>query len=601
MTVERTLVLKGERQALLQLLRPHFLPFGADLSRDISSAERLAIANAIGTEKSIQVNWSADTHKHLQAEINKQFGQLCAAFQAELAFHLKILEGFVRFSHLDRQLTEQLASLRTTLLAHAISDSLFWFKSHPLRRTIDFLYVKSLGWQDTFGKNGEVIAENFQQAIAKLINTPLQDLASFETVYSETVEAYRLTLERFGKLEQRLKDAETGVLKAAVANHAVITFLNTCCKGSRLPPGVAHALQHHLANEFKLFIIQQGLDSVHWLRGKKLVETLVKLYQSPPAADAEKSMLVQLPKELEHFIREAVPNPAALDDFINQVTFDFTHLAVGRGLDHLHEILPLQMPGQLNGIEKKVSKTLVLNARKFTEGQWFLLKDDGDVMKRCQLLLGLPDYDQLLFSNLVGQKVMATSYENFAYLLSSRLMQPLFQGALTDRSVQVTVDRLLENYEELEAARVSAEKQKQMAVEHARQEAERRQAAEKAKAEAERLAAERAERQVQETLAQIADDLRKQARLALDALSLGTWVEWLNPQSGEFKRIKLALKFNATGRFVFVDEDGVTMLEQHKDELVEQVLLKKIKLLESDQRFAERLAKIVNNIRTGES
>jgi F-type H+-transporting ATPase subunit b len=87
----------------------------------------------------------------------------------------------------------------------------------------------------------------------------------------------------------------------------------------------------------------------------------------------------------------------------------------------------------------------------------------------------------------------------------------------------------------------------------------------------------------------IADDMKRQARLALNSLALGTWLELRDEETREFQRLKLAVKFNATGRHVFVNEEGITIADFKRDELIDMLLQGKMKLLESDMHFADRL------------
>ena len=96
-------------------------------------------------------------------------------------------------------------------------------------------------------------------------------------------------------------------------------------------------------------------------------------------------------------------------------------------------------------------------------------------------------------------------------------------------------------------------------------------------------------------------DGRRRARLMVDSMVLGSWVERVDPVTGKAVRNKLALKFNATGRYVFVDVDGVTVADLTRDELLDMVVDKKIRMLETDSRFADRLAKVVTSIRAGRS
>ncbi len=601
--VEKEKILAGNKEQFNKLLEIRFVDIDAVCDQKITQAHHVAVANAIAVDHDIDIEWQGDVYTLLISSIESQFTDQPVLFNAQIQFSIQVLESFILYSHLDKKLVKHFEKIRTSLLVHAIADPKFWFKPHPLKSCCDFLYQAGIGWQDSFGKNGELVEELFSKSIEKLVTIELMDLESFEKVHQEIKTDFSKTTSRYSKMAQRLKDSETGVLKSQVANHTLIEFLNAATHGSKLPSYIASFLQQQLADEMKLLLIKDGLESPAWLRWKKLIETLIKLYQSKAASIDDgitKNLLMQLPNEITQIIKETNPSSDEFENFINQVTYDFSQLSMGKELDGLQHVQRMEMPGLLDDIEKKVSKALIDKAKRYDEGQWFLYKNDKDERVRCQLLSRLNQFDHLLFSNFVGQKTLVASFEDFAYLLSSRKIQPIYMSSPCDRAVSQVLDKLLDGFDELCESRASEKKRIELEQQKNEEEKQRKKAAEKARVEAEEIAEREAAEKQKDMLSKIADDMKRQARLALDTLSIGAWVEIQDPKTKQFNRAKLGVKFNATQRFIFVDHDGATVAEYLRDELIDLVLIRKIKLMENDQQFADRLAKIVGTIRTAD-
>ena len=94
----------------------------------------------------------------------------------------------------------------------------------------------------------------------------------------------------------------------------------------------------------------------------------------------------------------------------------------------------------------------------------------------------------------------------------------------------------------------------------------------------------------------------RQTRLALDSLSQGARII-IRSEKAQPVHAKLAVKFTATKRFVFIDHDGLTVMDEHRDELLDKVLLGEVELVDADERFHEKLSSVITDIKSyqGES
>ena len=593
-------LLSGDGNAFARLLCCRFVTAAQAVDAEPSSLvtiDGLAPLLAGLVEQRIAVDWGKDGWRSLVSAAMALQPGLSLASQAYLRFCHTLLLPCVQHAQLDAALQDGMLQLRQRLLLEALADGNFWLKKQPLIVLVDLLQQGLLGWQPGFGQHSDKLLQPFDDSLAALGRIAVGDSKAIALLLNDCKLALADIQGRLDRFASRMKDSETGKIKNRAAQLAASQFVNTVTAGRLLPATVTAFVQQTLVHELHLLLVRQGLDSAIWQQAKTLLSQLVSAYQPDGELQPlDKDCLHALPGQLQDFCYQHIQRSPSVDDFINTVAYDLSQRAAGSIDNPLQPVTPLPVLDELQDVERQVSSQLLNNSRRYREGQWFLMKDDSGATSRCRLLLDLPAYNQRLFANFVGQRCLATSFEDFACLLSARHVQPLSMQGIASRCLHHGLDNLLDNIDE-----ASAQWQQQCEAirrqrQQERQAIERQAAADKARAEAEALAKRKAEAEKQQQLQQMADDMRRQARLALDSMSLGSWVE-IRQADDSFRRAKLAVKFAATGRFVFVDEDGMTLADCQRDELVENLLQGSMKMLESDRKFAERLAKIVGTIR----
>lgn len=613
-SIDKQKILAGNRQELIELLRPHFLEAHDEL--DIEPSQRLELAALIWQHKKTFSDWSKGFYQQILQLIQRDFGDVPAIIKAEVRFSVMVLDVLTQLNNLSPVLQQSLNQLRLPMLVASLADKEFWVKNSALKQLFDAIYHEGLALDNN---NIEKMASIYQlliDAIKTLSHSDFDGLLNPKPVLNTLLEALADAKKRSDKLLARLKQSEEGALKAKIAHQQVQSFAYSLLNNKQLPLEIAEFLQQTLLPELQLLIIQQGLHSKTWIEQKKLLSTLVGLYQNDLALDTavNKTLLQTLPDE---FLKQAkallANNQSALQAAYDKVAFDFAMLLSGKALTdlQLQNIDNEQDASQQGAAQLSSSQNLLEKIRQFQPGQWFNYRGGDGSQKRISLLLNMDDYDHLLFTNALGQKALSASAEEVAVLISSKQLQAYYHGSLTLLALGLVVDKLLENHSSLYASMLDKQQrfEQQLAIKKQalKEQQKRQEAAEKARQEAEALAATKAKHEAakaqaerERLLADIDRDARRQIRLSLDSLSIGSWLEQADKQTGEYKRMKLAVKFNATGRFVFVNEDGVTMADIVRDELVDLILEEKVRLLESDQHFADRLAKIVKGIRSKE-
>ena len=173
--------------------------------------------------------------------------------------------------------------------------------------------------------------------------------------------------------------------------------------------------------------------------------------------------------------------------------------------------------------------------------------------------------------------------------------------AETITSLSVVLERqTLQREEAAREARARAEtlRREKAEAEQLRQQEEAARQAELARqkkaAEDRRIADEEAEQQ------RLLQERETAARELVEGIKLGGWI--VEESSGEGKdavRLKLAVRINASRKLVFVDRLGLNRREFLVDELVDHVVMGRVRVLGSSAEFDDALSRVVGRIRVG--
>lgn len=592
--------IKAEANTLEKILVVNFADISVQNETQISFKHpvREQIASLLLSEKLV-LDWSKTELPQIPLQLKKQVKSIPDMLLAELRYHIEIIETCVQSVLIDTKLYPVLYRLNSMLLAFALLDESFWTQPRPLKQYINELLLRMMVWTADFPQASPKLLDIFTDVVNRLAVLDTSDVAVKAFAQNTLQEIDQIT-EKFDRLAQRQKQAEIGQIKAQHFTDVVALFLNQTFKDKRLPSNIADFLKTQWLNEMRIYLIKQGDDSPEWMRWRKMITTLVQYYQTDVQIKEDafhRNILLNFTDELQALIKETQMNAGLFDNFCNTLAFDFAQISSGIVLTHLAEVEPIELFKTQADIEKKISSSLLHHANQYEEGQWFVYQDDAMQSQRAKLLITLPEFDYLLFVNLVGQKSLIIHFEQFAYLLSAKRIAPLKQHNYFYVGYKFMLGRLLKNLDERYQAKHSLIKQEQANEQEILLLNEKAKAAEKAQIEAKRLKVLEQEKQEQKALEQVADDTRRQARLILNSLALGAWVNIEDTETQQMRQAKLAVKYSATGRFVFVDVDGAVVVDCQRDELVELFLLNKMSLLENEGQFADRLASLIKNIR----
>ena len=530
---------------------------------------------------------------------------LNADSRALAAFIDQLFNNYHKNNRLHPRMQQLLDLFRPTALLSLCRRQLPWNDPDSATAHLGMLLRATCGWQPELGRAAEKFMEQLQPLIERL--TAAGDDGR-DRALRELEQFLEREQGRVAKLERRLHEAEIGQLQAKHARQFSSKTLNQQMAGKKLPAEISHFLQGPWRESMRLLLLSDGQDSEQWRKILRLTETLVWSFQ-PLGADApqeKRQHLYQSISELSEELREAtvgLHHSSELDHELALVEAQHLKILKGEALEYQPFNL-LENTDPLVNAQVSISNSLLKNVAGLDQGQWFLLSaPEGE--KRIRLTIKIDRAQQLLFTNFLGIRAGQFSFEEFAYMLSSRTVVPIHNRDLLRATGEKMLDALLRRYRQQQEtlARAKALEEERLLQEEEARETARRKALEEAKAHAEaaeraRLQAQREEqqRQRQQEIQQRSERFASQ----LDALRMGARISIINGD-GEGQTCRLAAILQSSGEYVFVDRTGVKQLAATREQLAELLLEDRIKIIDQGSNFENTLEQVVNNLRSRKS
>lgn len=545
--------------------------------------------------------------------------RLSAQQYSQLCFIEKLFDIFSANNRLPLEIKQSLITLRPLAAAWQLRDKLWlWSDKHPLLNTLKQIYQHAIGWQPEAGRAAERFLGNLQKLLQQQRQHWLDEGDSSEPL----ADFFRREQQRSEKLEKRLRDAESGVLRTARCQQFSTRFINSKMLGKKLPGPITQFLQGDWRESLKLMLAKYGEQSPEWQQLAKLTETLIWSFQPFGADETTRQRLYELIPQLQDELRANCLSLTHSGDRLNQQlsVIEAEHLKILKG-----ETLSYDSISLINSEDVLASSTTIVSSglSKLVEGlreqQWFI-QHHGDSEVRMKLILKMDDAQQLLFCNQTGLKAAQYSFNDFAYQLSSKNCEPLPTRnplrqardqllSKLQQALQQQQARLQQHAEEIE------QQQQQLAARQQRDKELREAARAKALAEAEQLAVQQQQAQQAQLQAQReAEQQRRNAvqqaeekadrqrlkhhQLDVARLNTGSRIEFRDEQ-GEITLCKLAVKMQSSGKLIFVDASGLKNRELKQPQLLEQVLDGSARIIDQGADFEDTLAQVVNGLRKG--
>ncbi len=221
---------------------------------------------------------------------------------------------------------------------------------------------------------------------------------------------------------------------------------------------------------------------------------------------------------------------------------------------------------------------------------WFVQENDEEQRVQCCELFETEG--QVLLGNYLGMKQDCLSVKAIIEGLKTKRYRKLALGSDFVQVLKTTLSGLLKVASTQKEARVRAAEKARQEAERLLQERER--AEQEAKQRAEDIAKRTREIQLKK---EEKKRLEKEAEILslLSTFKLGAWIA-IN-EGGEKKRFKLAVKFSASKKYLFVDKLGIRKTEFEESELVKRIIEEDIEILSDGADFEDSLERVVSRIR----
>jgi hypothetical protein len=527
--------------------------------------------------------------------------QINAAYVAD-----RIMDVFLTSSGLHPELARRIARLRFFLAwrlnlegASVFSDTLIeWLDSFQDHR----------GWSATGGRSSKVLLDQLDSLTGEVSRC-------FETGDTGPVTAFcqqwKADAARREQQTERLRDrllkTEKGAARQRRAEHTARALLGRALKGRQLPDPIVQFIMETWFPLLKQIVWEQGPDGDNWRHASKLLEWLVWI-GDPGLSDKDRNRLYTVGEQLTDRITDVWNR-------LNQEPLSETALAgvqsvmVQRLRGETPELVPALPPPDRFSWDSSWL-TLEVVPEQDVQGvrlKWYVEGDGAKEQRRFFLAL-LEDTREVLWTNGAGVKLGISPWAGFRAGLEQGVLRPLAPIRPFGEVLAETVTALSSVLERqvLQRKRAAEDARKRAALlrqekEQAERERVEQEAAEKAQREQQLHEAE-AKRQADEDAE--AERLRQEkeaaARILVGRIKLGGWIVVENRETpAEPRRLKLAVRINASRKLVFVDRLGLNRREFNEDALIDQVVAGDVRILGAPAEFDDTLSRVVGGIRVG--
>ena len=516
-------------------------------------------------------------------------------FFSIVKFTDQLFENYSKNSKVHPDISRELKQLRPLIVSCLLNEKLPWLDKQQPITTLQLISQHCVGWQPSLGR----AAERFIKALSPLLETLAHAVSSDEL--SIAIDAlkkfFKAEQQRIKKLEKRLRDVEIGALHAKHANQLSAKILNQQMAGKKLPAAAIHFLQSPWRKSMCLLIINEGKDSDAWKHMLRLTETLVLSFQ-PTQKDSQQRVYDSI-SELSEELRKVtigLHHSGKLDEELLAIEHEHLKILKGESLSYVNfELIDNTDP--IDNTQTELSSRFLKSASSFDEGQWFIYQADGEE-KRIKLTVKTNEEKQLLFTNFLGIKVEQYSFDEFAYLVSSKIATPIKPTDPFKATGEKIISTLLENYQ-LQKKQLAAEKAIEEEIIKQRNK-DREQALKEARLLDKKKQQERLQTEQKKKALKQRQEQAQQAKIIsnqLEQLKIGGRVTFTS-HAEEDTLCRLVAILQSSGEYIFVDRLGIKQHSLRKQQLADKIVSHEAKIIDPGSGFENTLEKVVNDLRT---
>jgi hypothetical protein len=583
-------LLTGNRDQLGKLLALSF-PIKKDDSRqDITTEELVQLLHKTANG---QPSTLAD---HIEQNL-KPTESLLPKDYSILKFIDRLFLTLTQQNTLDNKISTLLNKLAAPSACCFLQDSNWlWNTDHILHTSITAIHKFSIGWHSGKSKAADRFYPKLEQLITEI--SQATDTNSTDLAAKKLLGFFDNEHKRTEKLEERLRAAEAGSLRAQHAQQKSTRLLNQNLAGKQLPTDISQFIKTHWRDSLISLLIQFGTKSPEWNKAQQVTESLINSFEQTNNSEDKQQAVYAMIAGINDDLRKLTVSLSHDESRLNHEldTIDQYHLSILKGEAPRCEPFELiDNTNPLNISNAKVSSSLLAKTELFSEGQWFIHDNADNSPSRIKLMTKLPDIQQVLFSNRLGIKAEQYGLEEFAYKLSTKSLTPIRLSAEPRASAMMLITQLFENYDtrkrKVTDLKAELKKAKEIAKKKALKEADALRSPKTIKPE---LKKPPANINVDERV--LYDKLSK----LLTNLNIGNKIIFRDKE-GNTETCKLAVKLQSTGKYIFINNAGLKKYELSYINLLNQLITEKAKLVEEkttqDLTNTDPLTQVVNRLR----
>ncbi|MDI9245486.1 DUF1631 family protein [Marinobacter sp. CHS3-4] len=527
--------------------------------------------------------------------------QINAAYVAD-----RIMDVFLKSSGLHPELAKRIARLRFFLAwrmnlegAGVFNDTLLeWLDSFQNHR----------GWSANGGRSSKVLLDQLDSLTIEVASAfESEDVSPVMAFCQQWQDDAAKREQQTGRLRERLLKTEQGAARQRRAEHTARALIGRAMKGRQLPQPIVDFVMNTWFGLLKQIVWEEGLDGDNWRHASKLLEWLVWI-GDPKLSDKDQNRLYTVGEQIGDRITD-VWGRLNKEPLPPQALAGVESVMVARLRGEVPELVPALPPEDKFNWDSAWLNLKPVQSHEYTDFQhkWYV-EGEGAKEQRRYFLAFLEDTQEVLWTNGAGVKLGVLSWSRFKAQYDEESLRPLppirpFGEVLAEtvtalfsvlkRQVQQRKKAAAEAKERAEKLRLEKEKaEKKRQEERAALEADKER--KRQEAEAQRMADEEAEAQ------RLLQEKEAAARSLVEGIKLGGWIVLENSDKPEeSQRLKLAVRINASRKLVFVDRLGLNRREYGEEELIEDVLSGKVRVLGASAEFDDTLSRVVGRIRVG--
>lgn len=273
----------------------------------------------------------------LLAQLQQQLGQQAKVGRVDDEV-MNLVNMLFDFILEDRNLAAPMKALisrmQIPIIKVAVADKSFFTKGgHVARRLLNEMATASIGWQgDSETCKRDPLYKKIDSIVRHLIENFDTDVSVFGDLLADFSEFLEKEKKRAAVLERRTVDAEDGKAKAEIARITVKLEIEIRTVGMSIPDIVARLVENAWSNVLFVTALKYGYGSSEWKDALSALEELVWSVK-PPVNSPQRQKLIQLVPGLLRKLRAGLDtisyNPFEMSELFKSL--EKVHLACIRG------------------------------------------------------------------------------------------------------------------------------------------------------------------------------------------------------------------------------------------------------------------------------